>query len=283
MRARARTSRNRVRVRCGVWSPIGDEVMVAMVPVLPGGGCDPGGAATGRPCDVPVSERPGPGISPVSGSLTAARGPVDSEGVDVGLLGPVHVDHGSRGLGPRDRVVLSALAVSPGSVLSADQLADALWRESPPDSWTKVVQGCVVRLRKVLGADAVETTPHGYRLVPGPAELSTPQQFERLVERGNEHLADGVPERAVDRLPRGSGPVAGAPVRGAPGLGRRAAGGRAAARAPPLLRRGAAGGAAGGGERARHRRRPDAGRGRAVAGATLGTARAGPVPRRATG
>ena len=138
-----------------------------------------------------VRRRYQPGIRRVDG----VRGPVDSEGVDVGLLGPVHVDHGSRGLGPRDRVVLSALAVSPGSVLSADQLADALWRESPPDSWPKVVQGCIVRLRKALGAEAVETTPHGYRLDPTRLSLDT-LHFERLVERGNEHLADGVPERA---------------------------------------------------------------------------------------
>jgi DNA-binding SARP family transcriptional activator len=40
-------------------------------------------------------------------------------------------------LGPRDRVVLAALAVRPGEVVSAEQLADALWGERPPASWTR--------------------------------------------------------------------------------------------------------------------------------------------------
>ena len=51
-------------------------------------------------------------------------------------------------LGRRDRAVLTALAVSPGEALSADQLAEVLWPDEPPASWAKVVQGCVVRLRK---------------------------------------------------------------------------------------------------------------------------------------
>jgi DNA-binding SARP family transcriptional activator len=99
-------------------------------------------------------------------------------------------------LGPRDRVVLSALAVRPGEVLSVDRLADALWHDTPPESWTKVVQGCVVRLRKALGAQALETTPHGYRLVHTGLRFDT-QDFEALLQRGHEYVADGVPERAV--------------------------------------------------------------------------------------
>mgnify|MGYP006175442187 CR=1 FL=1 len=34
------------------------------------------------------------------------------------------------------------------------RLADALWGDVPPPTWNKVVQGCVVRLRKVLGTQA---------------------------------------------------------------------------------------------------------------------------------
>ncbi len=48
----------------------------------------------------------------------------------------------------------------------------------------------------MLGSDAVETTPHGYRLETTRITLDT-QHFEQLVERGNGHLADGVPERAA--------------------------------------------------------------------------------------
>ena len=116
--------------------------------------------------------------------------------MDIGLLGPLHVDHDGHVLGPRDRVVLSALAVRPGEVLSTDRLADALWHDTPPESSTKVVQGCVVRLRKALGAQALETTPHGYRLVHTGLRFDT-QDFEALLQRGHEYVADGVPERAV--------------------------------------------------------------------------------------
>ena len=41
-------------------------------------------------------------------------------------------------MGKRDRVVLAALAVRPGDVLTSDRLADALWGEAVPPSWPKV-------------------------------------------------------------------------------------------------------------------------------------------------
>ncbi len=76
----------------------------------------------------------------------------------IGVLGPLRVDDGAVRLGSRDRVVLAALAMSAGKVLSADQLADAVWHERPPASWNKNLQGCVVRLRKALGQDAIQTS-----------------------------------------------------------------------------------------------------------------------------
>lgn len=98
-------------------------------------------------------------------------------------------------LSHRDRVVLAALTVARGQVLSAEQLADALWGEGPPPSWSKVVQGCVVRLRKALGRQAIETSPQGYRLVV-PADDIDAQLFERLVGRARELLTLGEPDRA---------------------------------------------------------------------------------------
>ena len=82
----------------------------------------------------------------------------------IAVLGPLEVDGSTSTLGLRDRVVLQALAVRPGFVVGRDSLAEALWGENPPASWAKIIQGCVVRLRKALGGDAIETTPHGYRL-----------------------------------------------------------------------------------------------------------------------
>jgi DNA-binding SARP family transcriptional activator len=77
--------------------------------------------------------------------------------VGIAVLGPLSVDDNGAALGPRDRVVLAALALHPGEAVSAERLADALWGETPPPSWPKVVQGCVVRLRKSLGARAIAT------------------------------------------------------------------------------------------------------------------------------
>ncbi len=72
------------------------------------------------------------------------------------VLGPLTVD-GSERLGPRDRVVLQALATRLGQPVSADELMDALWADHPPPSAAKNLQSCVVRLRKALGAAAIET------------------------------------------------------------------------------------------------------------------------------
>src|SRR5215216_5381264 len=121
----------------------------------------------------------------------------------IALLGPLVLNGDEGGeaapLGPRDRVVLAALAVRPGEVMSAEQLADALWGERPPPSWNKVVPGCVMRLRRILGTEAIETLPHGYRLVMA-GDATDAQRFERLVGRSRELLTLGEPDRAAHLL-----------------------------------------------------------------------------------
>ena len=114
----------------------------------------------------------------------------------IAVLGPLRVDGNPAPAAPRDRVVLGALALRLGEVVSAERLADALWGERPPTSWNKVVQGCVVRLRKLLGAGAIETVPQGYRLVVARDDVDA-CRFERLVGRARELLTLGEPERAA--------------------------------------------------------------------------------------
>ena len=111
------------------------------------------------------------------------------------VLGPLTVD-GSGELGRRDRVVLASLATSPGRPLSADQLSDALWGERPPASAGKILQGCVVRIRKVLGREAVQTSPHGYALHL-PAEDVDSLRFEDQVGRARELVTLGEADRAA--------------------------------------------------------------------------------------
>ena len=135
------------------------------------------------------------GVNAVTGPLTALPDGRTVRDVGIAVLGRLEVDGPAGRLGPRDRVVLSVLALWPGEVVSADRLADALWRNELPATWPKVVQGCVVRLRKVLGSQVIETSAQGYRLVL-PADDIDARRFERLLGRGHELLALGEPERA---------------------------------------------------------------------------------------
>jgi DNA-binding SARP family transcriptional activator/WD40 repeat protein len=112
------------------------------------------------------------------------------------VLGPMAIEGAEGTIGPRDRVVLAALVTRLGEAVSSEQLADALWGERPPASWSKVVQGCVARLRKALGRAAIETVGHGYRLTL-PASDVDALSFERSVGRTQELLTLGEPHRAA--------------------------------------------------------------------------------------
>ena len=84
----------------------------------------------------------------------------------------------------------------PGEVVSAEQLADVVWGEQLPPSWPKVIQGCVVRLRKVLGTHAIETVPLGYRLAVPLDEIDA-QRFERAVAGPGICWRPAKPERSA--------------------------------------------------------------------------------------
>ncbi len=113
----------------------------------------------------------------------------------IGLLGPLSVDGDAGRLPPRERAVLAVLAVRRGDVVSAETLADAWWGERPPPTWPKAIQGCIVQLRKVLGAAAIETRSPGYRLVL-PSEAIDADRFVNQLARARELLILGDPDRA---------------------------------------------------------------------------------------
>jgi WD40 repeat protein/DNA-binding SARP family transcriptional activator len=125
-------------------------------------------------------------------------------------LGPVEVDGGSS-LEPRDRGVLAVLTVRRGLVVTAAEIADALWGESPPVSWPKQVQICIGRIRRVVGAAAIETTGGGYRLTLPDDEIDV-SRFELLVERGRSLTASGEPDRAAATFARALGLWRGPPL-----------------------------------------------------------------------
>ncbi|TMM11168.1 MAG: hypothetical protein E6F98_11540 [Actinobacteria bacterium] len=106
--------------------------------------------------------------------------------MDIRILGPLEVLDGGRVLelgGAKQRAVLAMLALNANRTVSLEQLTDALWEESPPESARKALQVHVSQLRKTLGAERVQTTGGGYRLVLEPDELDL-GRFHRLREAG---------------------------------------------------------------------------------------------------
>ena len=109
------------------------------------------------------------------------------------VLGPLEVGgpDGRIGLeGRRERAVLTALALSRGDVVSTERLLDAVWGDAPPRSAAKTVQNHVLRLRKVLGAGAIETRERGYRLVVAPGDIDA-DRFEHLIREARAKGVEG--------------------------------------------------------------------------------------------
>jgi DNA-binding SARP family transcriptional activator len=58
----------------------------------------------------------------------------------IGVLGPLSIDGVAYRPGAARRRCSPALAVHPGEVLSAEQLAEVLWPDTPPATWLKVTR-----------------------------------------------------------------------------------------------------------------------------------------------
>jgi DNA-binding SARP family transcriptional activator/WD40 repeat protein len=116
------------------------------------------------------------------------------------VLGPLDVESQVR-LEPRDRTVLSVLAVRHGQAVPPDVLADAIWGDSLPSSWHKQVQICIARLRKAIGARAIETVSGSYRLDLQGGDLDS-EEFEQSIERARYFAATDEPDRAATAYAR---------------------------------------------------------------------------------
>ena len=108
------------------------------------------------------------------------------------MLGPLEVS-GPGGRVPitsrKERALLVALAGWGGELLTNDRLTDALWGEQPPRSNVKVLHNLVSGIRKVLGADAIETRPGGYLLRAASDEIDV-RRFDRLASEGRRCAAE---------------------------------------------------------------------------------------------
>ena len=83
--------------------------------------------------------------------------------MQIRLLGPVEVDVDDRPLqlgGPKQRSVLSMLALNANSTMSVGRLIEGLWGEEQPATASKMVQLYVSQLRKLLVAEGgVRSSP----------------------------------------------------------------------------------------------------------------------------
>ena len=137
----------------------------------------------------------------------AASRPADPA-IGFGVLGPLEVVDGSgvpAGIGgPRLRVLLTALLLDAGHVVTGERLIDDLWEGDPPAGAVNALQSLVSRLRRSLPAEArplIESHQVGYRLAVDRDRIDA-HRFTGLAGRGKQELASGDATAAAVTLRR---------------------------------------------------------------------------------
>jgi DNA-binding SARP family transcriptional activator len=129
--------------------------------------------------------------------------------LDLRILGPLEVSDETGPIalgGQRQRALLALLALSPGRVVATDRLVDLLWGEDAPKTAMASLQNGIGQLRKVLGADLVETRAPGYvlRITPDQVDAS---RFERSLADARRFPAEERREQLVRALEMWRGAV----------------------------------------------------------------------------
>ncbi|MEV8548266.1 BTAD domain-containing putative transcriptional regulator [Streptomyces glaucescens] len=101
--------------------------------------------------------------------------------------------------GARLRALLTVLALRAGRAVPVALLVEEVWDGDPPADAPGALQALVGRLRRAIGADAVESVDGGYRLGAGPDDVDL-HRFTRLADDGARALADGDPAKAAALL-----------------------------------------------------------------------------------
>lgn len=120
--------------------------------------------------------------------------------LELRLLGPLEVrrDGAPVRLPAKQRILLAALALGRGQVISLDRLIETLWPEKQPADAKHALEAHASRLRVLLGDDAaVEARSPGYVLEVDPAQIDV-TRFEQLVGDVRDLLEDD-PGRAAAR------------------------------------------------------------------------------------
>jgi len=140
-----------------------------------------------------------------------------------GLLGPVSVERdGSRVdvASAMPRALLAALLLNANTVVSEDQLAEALWGETPPSSATASLRNHVMRLRRLLGEESgarIRAVAPGYLIRVEPGELDL-DSFAELCASGRVAAQSRQWAKASEDLKAALGLWRGAPLADVPGM-----------------------------------------------------------------
>ena len=89
--------------------------------------------------------------------------------------------------------------MNPGVALSAERLVDELWGDNTPQQPANALHIVVSKLRRAIGADAVERRPPGYCLAVAPDAIDA-CRFESLVDRAGSCTAGGDSAGAIALL-----------------------------------------------------------------------------------
>src|SRR5215472_10722461 len=108
-------------------------------------------------------------------------------------------DGWTRVVAEQPRVVLAVLLAEAGRPVSTERLIDAVWEDRPPRTAANTVAAYVLRLRRLIGDDAIVTRPRGYELVAGPDDVDA-VVFERMLAEARRALAEAGPEVGAVRL-----------------------------------------------------------------------------------
>ena len=128
--------------------------------------------------------------------------------VTVRVLGPFEfeVDGHPVAVAPKERMLLSALALREGRTMHLHEMATALWADLPPATLRKCVQAHVSRVRRRLERVGVSdsgavllTAGDGYALAVDARRVDA-TRFEHLVDAGRRDLATADFDRAVEQL-----------------------------------------------------------------------------------
>lgn len=134
-----------------------------------------------------------------------------------GLLGSLLVRHEDRELpvpAPKQRVILAALLLSPGTAVSGERLSELVWDSQPPGGSAVTLRSYLKRLRQVLGPAAgsrIITADPGYLIEAAPDEIDV-ACYEALCGLGEAAVHAGQWDRAAELLSRAQGLWRGSPL-----------------------------------------------------------------------